>query len=90
MNNNERFTIYDYRDIEPDALECFTVFDNTIPPLDHTPSEIALGMSEHGLGVSMFCECVRGSHLGAKVKFSDLPEKAQDHIKMRFKNDYTT
>jgi hypothetical protein len=48
---------------------------HTILTLSHNPSSPQ--------GVSMFGHGLDGKHLGDKIKFSDLPENIQSHIKER-------
>ncbi len=42
----------------------------------------ALSASENGLGVFMWCQCIRGSHLGKKINLSELSTELQDKIKL--------
>lgn len=49
----------------------------------------ALGLSdnpEHPQGFSQFSEAQRGSHLGEKINFKDLPENVQEHVQKRLKD----
>jgi hypothetical protein len=41
-----------------------------------------------GRSFSQFGECREGSHLGKKIKFSDLPPETQKHVTMRLTTDY--
>lgn len=34
-------------------------------------------------GFSQFCSCQMGPHLGKKLKFEELPENVQKHVKAR-------
>jgi hypothetical protein len=42
----------------------------------------ALSSSENGLGVFMWVQCIRGSHLGKKIQLTDLSKELQDKIKL--------
>ena len=42
----------------------------------------ALSVSENGLGVFMWIQCVRGNHLGKKIEFTSLSEKLQNKVKL--------
>ena len=41
----------------------------------------ALSASENGLGVFMWCQCIRGSHLGKKIRLDELSKELQEKIK---------
>jgi hypothetical protein len=72
--------VYDAGDSSP---ERYTVFPYT-NSRNHDERSIYLGMSEGGVGVSMWGElpanCPRGPHLGKLVQFSELSEDTQKHI----------
>lgn len=40
----------------------------------------ALSSSENGAGVFMWCQCIRGSHLGKKIAFTDLSVELQNKV----------
>lgn len=44
-----------------------------------------LCLSENGLGVSEFSECITGKHLGKRIEFSSLSKDLQNHIINRYK-----
>jgi hypothetical protein len=41
------------------------------------------GSPEHPQGVSIWTDCLRGAHLGRKVKWLDLPEHIREHVTAR-------
>jgi hypothetical protein len=50
----------------------------------------ARGMSDnpfHPQGVGLFCEVIRGPHLGRKIKWADLPERCKQCVIQDGKDD---
>jgi len=71
----------------------FDLFDEKTrkwePWISHQNFLTCLGLSGGEMnyfGFSQFSSCTPGRHLGKLVKFENLPENVQEHIKFRMKN----
>jgi hypothetical protein len=70
------------------AVDRYTVVLHKIQHYPNCPRVryACLGLSDDPdspQGFSQFGQCVLGGHLGRKIRFEDLPENVQEHIKKR-------
>jgi len=66
------------------SLDRYTIVTNSRVSKKHKGKYTydALSTSENGLGVFMWCQCIRGSHLGKKINLSELSTELQERIKL--------
>lgn len=79
-----KFVVYDNAG---ETLDRYTIIDLNRPTIEKKNSRKlyeCICASENGLGVYMWGECLRGSHLGKKVPFESIPTDLQEMIKKSF------
>jgi hypothetical protein len=66
------------------TLDRYTIVTNNRVSKKHNGKYTydALSASENGLGCFHWCQCIRGSHLGKKIKLTDLSIELQNKIKL--------
>jgi hypothetical protein len=67
------------------SMDRYTLVLEGLTPLGH---HHCLGLSDNPGGVygfSNFGDCKLGSHLGKKIKFSELPKEVQFHARLRLR-----
>jgi len=77
-------------DNDGETIDRYTIVTDLKEGTSFNGDTVCLGLSfspnaNSPQGVSMFCSCVEGSHLGKKIRLEDLSIELQDHITRRLK-----
>ena len=73
-------------DNEGESFDRYTVITNKQDSDTNYTLCLALSHNPNSpQGMSLFCSCKEGKHLGKKIEFSELSEEIQKHILQRLK-----
>jgi len=66
------------------TLDRYTIVTNNRVSQKHNGKYTydAIAASENGLGVFLWCQCIRGKHLGKKIQFNELSTELQNKVKL--------